>query len=137
LDKVDWSLLSSNKNAINLLKQNPDKIDWNCLNSNKNAINILKNNLDKLNISYLINNNNVEAILLIEKNLDKIYNHILYSFIWSLLSKNPAIFTYDYEMMRKNNEEFEEELIKEVMKPSRIFKMIEKYGDEYLDILYG
>ena len=38
--------------------------------------------------------------------------------------------------MKKDNEEFEEELIKEVMKPSRIMKMIEKYGEDYLEILY-
>ena len=39
--------------------------------------------------------------------------------------------------MRKNNEILEEELIKEVMKPSRLMKMIDKYGEHYLDILYG
>jgi hypothetical protein len=42
----------------------------------------------------------------------------------------------DYEKMRKNNQEMEEELLKEIMKPSRIFKMMEKYGEDYLEIIF-
>jgi hypothetical protein len=38
--------------------------------------------------------------------------------------------------MQKNNEEMEEELIKEIMKPSRLFKMINDYGEDYLEIMY-
>ena len=48
------------------------------------------------------------------KNLTKIY--------WYYLSANPAIFKLDYEKMRENNQEMYEDLIKEVMKPSRVFK---------------
>jgi len=36
--KLNYIYLSLNKNAIELLKQNPDKIDWFNLSSNKNAI---------------------------------------------------------------------------------------------------
>jgi len=36
--------------------------------------------------------------------------------------------------MKKNNEKIEEELIKEVMKPSRVFKNIEY---DYIEELFG
>jgi len=55
---------------------------------------------------------------------------------YPFLFKNRSIFELDYETMKNNNEQFEEELIKEVMKPSRIFKMIENYGDDYLEIIF-
>ena len=34
LDKIDWSSLSFNKNAIKLLEQNQNKINWNNLSNN-------------------------------------------------------------------------------------------------------
>ena len=36
--KINWSLLSSNPNAMTLLEQNQDKINWTSLSSNPNAI---------------------------------------------------------------------------------------------------
>ena len=48
-NKLNWSELSRNKNAIDLLKDNQDKIDWSILSKNKNAISLLKNNIDKIN----------------------------------------------------------------------------------------
>ena len=39
--KLDWQLLSSNKNAIDLLKENQHKIDWSLLSNNPNAIELL------------------------------------------------------------------------------------------------
>ena len=35
LDKIDWVMLSSNPNAIELLNENKDKIDWFNLSTNK------------------------------------------------------------------------------------------------------
>jgi len=53
---------------------------------------------------------------------------------WSYLSANPAIFTLDYDVMKRNNQELYEDLIKEVMKPSRVFK----YPDyDYIEELFG
>ena len=80
LEKLDWSLLSSNPNAMELLETNQDKIHW--------------------------------------------YN----------LSFNPSIFKLDYKAMRKNNQEMYEELIKEVMKPSRVFKNPDY---DYIEELFG
>ena len=50
--------------------------------------------------------------------------------------KSPEIFKLDYEKMKENNQNFYEELIKEVMKPSRILKKIEENND-YLEELFG
>jgi hypothetical protein len=56
IDKINWSELSVNPNAINLLKDNLDKIDSAYLSCNKNAINLLENNIDKINWFYLSGN---------------------------------------------------------------------------------
>jgi hypothetical protein len=42
IDKINWSSLSSNLNAIELLKENKDKTDWKNLSLNSNAIKLLK-----------------------------------------------------------------------------------------------
>ena len=48
--------------------------------------------------------------------------------------KNPSICELDYEAMKKNNQEMYEELIKEVMKPSRVFK---DPNYDYIEELFG
>ena len=45
-NKLNWSFLSSNENAIGLLEENLNKIDWAYLPYNRNAIMLLKDNLD-------------------------------------------------------------------------------------------
>ena len=45
---INWSALSKNPNAIDLLEQNQDKIDWCNLSENRSAIHLLKNNQDKI-----------------------------------------------------------------------------------------
>jgi hypothetical protein len=101
-EKINWSNLSYNKNAIDLLKKNPEKINWNNLSMNKNAIDLFKANQDKID--------------------------------WFYLSGNPSIFELDYEKMRINNQDIYEDLIKEVMKPSRVFKDPDY---DYLEELFG
>ena len=78
-DKLDWSKLSKNPNAIDLLKNNEDKIDWYYLSKNPNAIDLLKNNEDKINWYYLSKNPNATDLL--KNNEDKIN--------WYYLSSNP------------------------------------------------
>jgi hypothetical protein len=80
--------------------------------------------MDKIYWSYLSINPN--AIELLEKNMDKIN--------WCNISINPSIFQLDYDAMRKNNEKIYEELIKEVMKPSRVFKNPDY---DYIEELFG
>ena len=115
LNKPVWKL----RNWIDI-----KKLDWHSLSFNPNAIEILEKNEDKIDWYYLSYNPN--AIELFEKNTDKIN--------WYNISSNPAIFELDYEAMKKNNQEIEEELIKEVMKPSRVFKNPDY---DYLEELFG
>lgn len=66
-NKLDWSTLSSNENAIHLIEANPDKIDWNWLSYNSNAVHLFKKNKDesrkhitcKINTSINMNDSNL------------------------------------------------------------------------------
>ena len=77
-NKLDWELLASNPNAIDLLRENPDKIDWDYLSANENAIELLRENKDKIDWYRLSSNPN--AIELLRENPDKID--------WDYLSAN-------------------------------------------------
>ena len=99
-------------------------IDWFYLSLNPNAIELLKENLDKIDWNRLSRNPN--AIKILEENPDKIN--------WISFSVNPAIFQLDYKVMKIANEGIYEELIKEVMKPSRVFKNPDY---DYLEELFG
>ena len=63
-------------------------------------------------ISWYFLAQNSGAINLIEKNLHKVS--------WATLSRNPAIFTYDYNKMKEDKKEINEEIIKMAMHPKRI-----------------
>ena len=58
-DKIDWSYLSDNPNAIDLLENNIDKIDWVYLSRNENAIHLLEQNIDKIDWELLSENPNL------------------------------------------------------------------------------
>jgi len=159
--KINWSNLSRNENAIHLLEANPEKIDWKQLSENKNAIDLLKANPEKIYWDQLALNDNPNAIEILEDRLEdindpEIYYLLLYISNWNYLSMNenaidflkqkedyivwidfsgnPAIFELDYEKMRINNQDMYEDLIKEVMKPSRVFKNPDY---DYLEELFG
>ena len=78
-NKVRWSFLSNNPNAIKLLEANQGKIVWHGLSNNLKAIKLLEANQDK--IEWDILSGNPEAIKLLEANQDKIE--------WATLSRNP------------------------------------------------
>ena len=78
-DKLDWSNLSSNLHAIQLLEKNPEKINWSILSDNSNAMHLLEKNLDK--VYWFMLSRNPEAIDLLKKYPDKI--------IWRQLERNP------------------------------------------------
>ena len=123
-NKVDWNYLSKNPNAIEILKENKDKINWDNLSKNLNAIELLKENQEKINwdnLSY-----NMNGIELLKENIEKIN--------WDNLSNNSSVIELDYEQMIINNQEMYEELIKEVMKPSRVFK---NPNYDYIEELFG
>ena len=115
LDKIYWSNLSSNENAIHLLENNLNRIDWYYLSENKNAIHILEKNLDKVDWNILSSNEN--AIHILENNLDKVD--------WYELSRNINIFDYDYDKMKEKTSVFKEELIAKVFHPTRFIRYLE------------
>ena len=55
--------MSSNKNAIKLLKENSNKINWDNLSLNPNAIALLKLNINKINWTNLSANYNAIELL--------------------------------------------------------------------------
>ena len=56
IKKLNWTLLSSNLNTFDLLKENINKINFKLLSLNKNAIELLKENQDKINWKLLSKN---------------------------------------------------------------------------------
>ena len=55
---INWSYLSRNPHALNLLEANPDKIDWEMLSTNPSAIHLLEANPDKIDLWWLSYNPN-------------------------------------------------------------------------------
>jgi hypothetical protein len=103
------------------LKKNLDKIDWHWLSINPGAIHLLEQNQDK--IDWICLSSNPGAIHLLEKNLDKI-DH------WNWLSRNPAIFTYDYEKIKDYIEKsgLKDEIMASYYSPNNISKFLQR-GD--------
>ena len=77
--KINWTTLSRNPNAIDMLKENPKKIDWVWLSANPNAIELLKSKSENIHWPYL--SMNPGAIELLKAKRGKID--------WGYLSKNP------------------------------------------------
>jgi len=108
--KINWMWMSGNPNAIHLLEATPDKIFWPILSENKNAVSILETNLDKVDWNLL--SGNPSAIHILEKNLDKVE--------WAGISLNANIFTYDYDAMKSSRDALAEDLMKERFHPKHI-----------------
>ena len=113
---MSWKWLSMNPSAIQMLEANPEQIDWSCLSENPAAIHLLEANLDKIHWRWLAEN--PEAIHILEANPQKID--------WAHLSANPAIFEYDYKAMVRP---FTEELMANRFHPDNLDKF-ESWGYE-------
>ena len=124
IDKINWHWLSTNPNAIHLLEQNMDKIVWDYLSENPNAIHLLEKNMDKIDWNML--SKNPIAIHLLEQNMDKID--------LSYLLQNPSIFEYDYEAMRNRLNIFKEELVAKQFHPKNMTKFVSWGFDEFDDL---
>lgn len=137
LDQLEWDIISSMPEAIELLESNQDKIDWSELSLNPAAIELLESNLDKIDWGELALN--PAAIELLESNQDKID----WKDIWhveegasfgGMIWANPAIFTYDYERLKDSKKDLHESLMQELFHPKWIAKYLETHDDidEYL-----
>jgi len=147
-NEIDWKSFSANPTTIDYLIKNPNKIDWNYLSLNPNGIKLLENNPEKINWNNLNLNESEEAIKILEKNPDKINWNLLSSNPFAInilkqnrdkinynsLWKNPAIFELDYEEIKKNNEEMYDELMMNIMEPSRIINKINEYSYDYIEL---
>jgi hypothetical protein len=103
-----WAFLSTNLNAMSILKQNVSKISWShlCLNTNPDAVEFLTRNVDKIDWVYLSCNDSNDAIQLLEENYHEIEWYCLSSnshairlieknihlINWSMLSSNANAF---------------------------------------------
>jgi hypothetical protein len=112
---------------VGVIENNQNKIDWYyiSLNTNPNVFKLIEKNKDKINWYLLATNPNLNIINFLEKNKNKVD--------WYCLCGNPGIFELDYKAMKINNEMMEEELIKEIMKPSRVFK---DPSYDYIELLF-
>ena len=131
-EKINWIIVSCYSKNISILEENLDKIDIFYLSINIYATSLLKKYKYKLGYFFFNNSVNSKRIKMIET--IKEYENI------NLTWKNPEIFELDYEKMSENNEIMYQELIAEIMKPSRILKKIEEYDNEnydYLEELFG
>ena len=93
------------------------------MSSNINAISILEKNVDKIYWKRL--SSNPMAIHLLEQNQDKIN--------WERLFINPNIFCCDYDYYKKRMDIHREELMKKVLHPRRLAYYLE-LGYDMFDI---
>ena len=94
INRLNNKNLSLNKNAIDLLKKNPNLIEWSKISGNKYALDILIDNKDKINWFLFSFNKHPDAIKLLKKNQDKIN--------WSNLSLNKS--KEAIELLKENRE---------------------------------
>ena len=141
---IDWNILSSNSNAISLLKHHINKINWSRLSKNPGAIELLKTHKDLIIWNEL--SFNINAIDLIEERVNyehslcvneyiKLYNKLN----WMVLSKykNPKIVSliekriiYENKFSAKDYEylNYNEQLNwEEISSNSFAIKIIKKY----------
>lgn len=133
-NSIDWYELSKNKNAISILKKNPDKIKWKYLSYNKNpdAIKLIRerllNNKDINEFDWLaiVTLHNYDAIELIKENINDIINYFVQEkniilFIDNFY-RNPFIFTVNYAYLKKRINIILEELMMVMFHPKNIDK---------------
>ena len=105
------------------MQKNQDKIDWNWLLSNLNVISILQKNQDKIDWYQLLQN--LKAISLLEKNQDEID--------WQRLSVNDGIWEINYVFLKERMDILQEDLIKTVFHPKRLYYFLTVYDYEIFD----
>lgn len=143
IDTTNWYELSKNKNAISLLKNNPDNIKWKYLSLNENpeAIDLIryrllyKKDLSEFDWIVIAGLSNYNAIELIKENINDIINYckeknILLYFIDNFY-KNPFIFTVNFEFIKSRINIILEELMIKMFHPNNFNKFKDWGFDEF------
>ncbi len=127
LHQINWIKLHQNENpaVIKILENNPEMINWTILSYNKNAVELLKSNKDKINWYCIALNPLITEII--------DYDDVKY-LISGIIYKNPNIFVYDYKQMEINFLDINEDILKEVLKPSRIYRNLELFNYDIDDM---
>jgi hypothetical protein len=112
---VFWAVMLGNSKNINIIKQYLDEEDEK--NNEYGNDEIWLAMTDHIRETWSGACGNQHMIDLLEQNQDRVD--------WTTLSRNPAIFTYDYEKMKENCLRFKEELMKERFHPSNLAKFRE------------
>jgi hypothetical protein len=47
-----------------------------------------------------------------------------------MISSNPSIFTYDYELIHNNFKDLGEEIIQKALHPKRMLRLMNEYGED-------
>jgi hypothetical protein len=141
-DKINWNYFAFNTNpkAIEMITQllqseaTYNKINWSNLSHNSEAIDLLKANPDKIDWGWLPCNTNPKVIELMESNIDKLYG--------TTLSMNPyalhLLAPLDYLTMKETMQPFCKELVEYVLHPVRISRISANFYlelEEYLDLI--
>ena len=139
-EKINWDVLSTNPNAIELLKKNPEKINWGSLSENPNAIELLYQNPEKINLYFLLwNKNLVDLVELRPYLLEKLYE-IDGDFQMFNIWNNPNIFEFDYKAFTHHlhyDTGLFYELYKNILHPKNIPKFSGWGFDGFEDNLYS
>ena len=98
MDKIDWSWLSSNEDAIPMLEQNMDKINWYILSFNRKAVHLFEQNPIRIHWELIC--------------MNPCAFHL---------------FKLDYPAMRERNQEFRQELAIYLFNPDRLVRMSTRY----------
>ena len=126
-EKINWFGICMNHNAIHILDNNPDKIEIG-VSVNKNAVHIIERYPERIDWKYLSANENVKALNLLKKNPEKIN--------WVQFSRNPSIFELDFqEMSIARTRVLLEDLMKNILHPSRIQRLIDDYDMDFSDVM--
>jgi hypothetical protein len=112
VSNINWSTLSTNPSAIPLLKQYVGNVCWGPFSSNARVMDLIHlcENVDDLNWYSLSANPNAFPFLM--QHQECIVN--------SIFCRNPSIFVYDYDTMRKKRSPLKEELTAYYYHPMRI-----------------
>ena len=82
IDKLDMNIISTHHQAIKYLEENPHKINWKMISYNKAAVHLIKNNLDKICWDGLCSNSSNEVLPILEENIEKVN--------WSRICRNES-----------------------------------------------